>query len=131
VAIENHPDIPFPSFDPAGIEGLAQLDRGTPGLLARITGRFLEGSPALIAAVAGASRESLQDAERAAHTLKSTSGRLGAPRLAALCAEAESAAREGNLDRVRALGETMRLEFEQLGPVFASHLQRMTERRRG
>jgi HPt (histidine-containing phosphotransfer) domain-containing protein len=73
----------------------------------------------------------LQDAERAAHTLKSSSARLGAPRLAALCADAESAAHEGNLDRVRALGETMRLEFEQLGPVFASHLQRMAERRRG
>jgi len=131
VAIENHPSPPLPSFDPSGIEGLAELDRTTPGLLARVTGRFLEGSPALIATVAAASRESLQDAERAAHTLKSTSGRLGAPRLAALCAQAEAAAREGDPDRTRELAEAMRREFEQLGPVFVTHLRRITESRRG
>lgn len=130
MAIENHPTTPLPSFDPSGIEGLAALDRTTPGLLARVTGRFLEGSPALIATVAGVSRDSLQEAERAAHTLKSTSGRLGAPRLAALCAQAEAAAREGDPDRARVLAEAMRLEFEQLCPVFASHLRRMAESRR-
>jgi HPt (histidine-containing phosphotransfer) domain-containing protein len=110
---------------------LAELDRTTPGLLARVTGRFLEGSPALIATVAAASRETLQDAERAAHTLKSTSARLGAPALAEFCAQAEAAARDGDPARVRQLAEAMRREFEQLGPVFAGHLRHMMEARGG
>lgn len=81
----------------------------------------------MIATVAKASHESIQDAERAAHTLKSTSARLGAPNLAALCAQAEAAAREGDLDLTRELGEAMRLEIVQVAPVFSSYLQQVAK----
>ncbi len=99
------------TFDIVVFEQLVAMDREMPGFLAQLTDRFLEVAPALIAGVAGASNESAKDAERAAHSLKSTSARFGALALARLAAQAEAAAREGHLDSARALAEAMRVEF--------------------
>jgi HPt (histidine-containing phosphotransfer) domain-containing protein len=52
--------------------------------------------------------------ERAAHTLKGSSGNMGAARMAAVCAELEEAGASGDLGR--ALGLLARLE-EELGRV--------------
>jgi signal transduction histidine kinase/CheY-like chemotaxis protein/HPt (histidine-containing phosphotransfer) domain-containing protein len=116
------------SFDPAALAELLQLDRETPGFLARLAGRFLETTPALIASVAGVADASTKDAERSAHTLKSTSARFGAHALAALAAQAETAVRAGQAGAARELAEAMRLEFTMVSQALATHLERLADR---
>ncbi len=101
------------SFDPVVFEELVKLDRDTPGLLAKFTGRFIDGTPALIDCVAGITRETSVAAERAAHSLRSTSAYFGAMALAGLAAEAEAAAKAGRIDEARILGAAMRVEFDR------------------
>lgn len=101
------------SFDPDVFEELVKLDRGTPGLLARFIGRFVDNTPALIDSVAGINHESAAAAGRAARSLRSTSAYFGAMALAGMAAEAEAAARAGRLADARALGEAMRVEFDR------------------
>ena len=109
------------SFDPAALEELVSIDRETPGFLARLMGRFVEGTPALIASVAGASDATPKEAARAAHSLKSTSARFGAKALAELAARAEAAVGQGDLSATRELGEAMRLEFERATELMQQH----------
>jgi len=116
------------SFDPAALDELVLLDRETPGFLAKLTGRFLDNTPDLIASVAGIAGESAPDAQRAAHTLKSTSARFGAHALAQLAAQAEAAAREGRVDDARALGVAMRPEFERVRQAVSQHLAGLAPR---
>ncbi|MBL0124940.1 MAG: Hpt domain-containing protein [Betaproteobacteria bacterium] len=82
-----------------------------PGFLAKLTSRFLDSAPQLIVSVAGASTDSAKDAERAAHSLKSTSARFGALALSRLAAQAEAASREGHFDTARAIADAMRIEL--------------------
>jgi len=109
------------SFDPAALEDLLQVERTKPGFLARLAKRFLNDAPALIDSVAGASAETAQDAQRAAHSLKSTSARMGALSLAHLARQAEAAAREGRLDTVLELAKTMRQEFARAAQLMRQH----------
>ena len=108
---ENRCDENPVSFDPVVFEELVKMDRDTPGFLAKLTGRFIDGTPALMARVAGITDETVEDAERAAHSLRSTSARFGANTLAGLAGRAEAAAKERRLDEARALGEEMRAAF--------------------
>ncbi|MSQ53728.1 MAG: hypothetical protein EXR31_00005 [Betaproteobacteria bacterium] len=100
---------------------MVSIDRETPGFLARLMGRFVEGTPALIASVAGASDATPKEAARAAHSLKSTSARFGAKALAELAARAEAAVGQGDLSATRELGEAMRLEFERATELMQQH----------
>ena len=111
------------SFDPAALAGLLKLDRDAPGFLAKLFGLFLEGAPGHISQVAGVSDDTAVDAERAAHTLKSTSARFGAHALASLAEQAEIAVRAGRIDRARELAEAMRAEFAHASRLLAEHLE--------
>jgi len=111
---EAGPAAPTPlatGFDPAALDELARLDRETPGFLARVVGRFLAGSPALIEQMASASPETIADAERAAHTLRSTSARFGAFALSGFAGEAEAAARTGDCATLRAAAQAAQAAF--------------------
>jgi len=121
IAVEPRPAAAPASFDPAALEDLLQVERTRPGFLAKLAARFLADTPALIASVAGASAEAAQEAQRAAHSLKSTSARFGARVLAMLAAQAEAAAREGRLDTARELAETMRQEFTRVAQLMQQH----------
>jgi two-component system, sensor histidine kinase and response regulator len=71
--------------------------------LERAVGRFVDVGPSL----ARAMRANFEDGDaeelaRAAHSLKSSSGALGATRLAKLCAQIEAFARQTNLAAIRA-----------------------------
>jgi CheY-like chemotaxis protein len=94
-------------IDFAVIDGLRAMARpGKPSPLARALPRFLEIAPSLVAAV----REHCGkgDAEalwRAAHSLKSSAGALGAKQLSRRCAEIETRARECGVDAARPLSE--------------------------
>jgi signal transduction histidine kinase/DNA-binding response OmpR family regulator/HPt (histidine-containing phosphotransfer) domain-containing protein len=92
-------------IDTAVISGLQALTRpGRPSPLARALPRFLETAPNAVATI----REHFEagDAEalwRAAHSLKSSAGALGAKRLSRHCAEIETRARESGVDAARPL----------------------------
>ena len=116
------------SFDAVALDDLVAMDRDTPGFLTRLAGRFLESTPELIANVVGASDASAQEAQRAAHSLKSTSARFGAHALSKLAAQAEAAAREGQLDTARELGQAIRLEFGRVSQALAVHLASLASR---
>jgi CheY-like chemotaxis protein len=92
-------------MDMAVIDGLRSLDRkGSPSKLGRAIFRFEEIAPQLVAAIcetcAAADAEALW---RAAHSLKSSAGALGAKRLARSCAEIELRARGGSVNDTRQL----------------------------
>ena len=94
-------------LDPAPLEELLAMDGNNPGFLRRVVERYLEGTPALIAAVAAASPGTRAEAQRAAHSLKSTSAQLGAMRLSELGRQAENAARDGELPEARRIAGHM------------------------
>ncbi len=117
------PAVAQATFDPAVLEDLVEIDRDTPGFLVGLAAQFLESTPELIANVSGASDASRQEAQRAAHSLKSTSARFGAHALSKLAAQAETAAREGQLDSARELGLAMRVEFGRVSQALEMHLE--------
>ena len=92
-------------IDMAVIEGLRALDRkGGPSRLARAIGRFIEAVPPIAAAIrAGCDNNDADAMWRAAHSLKSSAGALGAHQLATRCAEIEAAGRNSGVESARAL----------------------------
>jgi two-component system sensor histidine kinase/response regulator len=99
VLTEAREDAPATEIDAKALEEIRALQRtGTPDLLEKIVDRFLKDAPRLVhsmrEAVATANGDALR---RAAHTLKSSSGTLGAIRLAQYCREIESRAKSGRL----------------------------------
>jgi PAS domain S-box-containing protein len=92
-------------IDASVIDGLRALDR-KPGSsrLARAVSRFVEIAPPLVSAIRRNCED--DDAEalwKAAHSLKSSAGALGAKELSRRCAEIESVARNAGVEGTRAL----------------------------
>lgn len=84
-------------FDPS--VPLELLHQFGPEPLRRVLALFGSQSPKLAAAASAAvAAGNVDDAGRAAHTLKSSAASVGAPGLAAACAELEALARTGSLD---------------------------------
>src|SRR6185437_6058423 len=119
------PTLTYSVLERAAIEEIRKMG-GPAGdvLVTRVVGQYLGTAPRLAATI----RESIEGgntdaAWRAAHTLKSSSGTLGARKLAACCLEIEQTARAGNSDAVkamlapldRALAEVI-AELKPLGP---------------
>jgi HPt (histidine-containing phosphotransfer) domain-containing protein len=70
----------------------------------------------LVAALEDGGREQV---ERSAHTLKSTAATFGAEAMRAVAAEAEMAARKGQLERVAHLLPTLQREADQVRAALA------------
>ena len=111
----------LPAFDAQALDGLIRLDADSPGLLGTLVRRYLADTPALIARVASEAPGNAKDIEIAAHSLKGTSRRFGAMRLAALAEQAERAARDGTVDQARLLGMQMHTEFDTFRTAFTRH----------
>ncbi len=92
-------------IDGAAIGGLRALDRDAKSSrLARAVSRFVEIAPPLVSAIRRNCAD--DDAEalwKAAHSLKSSAGALGAKQLSRRCAEIESVARDSGVEGTRAL----------------------------
>jgi PAS domain S-box-containing protein len=111
------------SFDPAALASLLKLDRNQPGFFGKLIALFVQSAPEQIGEIAGVTDETAESAERAAHTLKSTSERFGVFALARLAAEAEAAVRAGRIDRARELADAMHDEFAHARPLLIEHLE--------
>lgn len=79
-------------------------DLGDAAAVHELIGSLVVEAPVLVAGLAAAIKAKRPlDAQRVTHTLKSATGSFGLETLAALCREAETAARASDLDRVAAL----------------------------
>ncbi|HEX3884439.1 MAG TPA: PAS domain S-box protein [Stellaceae bacterium] len=105
------PEAPAPTpslkdvIDAAVIDGLRALDRNAgSSRLARAVSRFVEIAPPLVATIRQTCADDDADSLwRAAHSLKSSAGALGAKQLSDRCAEIEALARSSGAAPVRAL----------------------------
>ncbi len=111
------------SFDPGALASLLRLDRNEPGFLGRLVALFVQTAPEQIGEVASVTEETAGVAERAAHTLKSTSARFGLHALAGIAGRAEAAVRAGQIDTARTLADAMHEEFSRARPLLIEHLE--------
>ena len=105
-----------PVLDPAALDAIRELQRpGQPRLVERIIGAYHEQSPQLLSELKRAALAQDTDAiARAAHSLRSSSANLGATRLAVLCKQIESSAREQHLDAARELLDALEREYRKV-----------------
>jgi HPt (histidine-containing phosphotransfer) domain-containing protein len=92
-------------IDVAVIDGLRALDR-KPGSsrLARAVSRFVEIAPPLVSTIRqNCADDDAENLWKAAHSLKSSAGALGAKQLSRRCAEIESVARNSGVEGTRTL----------------------------
>jgi len=90
------PDAQSASLDPAALQALRALQKpGRPNILNRVIDLYCQDGPRLLAAMRAAVEAGDMEALRhAAHTLKSSSGNVGAAGLAASCRTIEQLARD-------------------------------------
>lgn len=106
-------------------ELLDLCDDGDTSLVQELIGIFLDDSPTKVHAI----QRGLQDGdlgavERAAHSLKGSSGNLGAIALMNTAEALQSASRNGDLDRCRELGGELTTRFDEA----AAELRRILDR---
>lgn len=100
----------------ATLESIVSLDPANgAGLLARLIGMYENNSVELLKNIkSGYAAEDAAAVSKAAHALKSSSGNVGAERLAALCKEIELAARSGDLSSVESTIEMLMIEHDMV-----------------
>ncbi|MGH9226997.1 MAG: response regulator [Acidimicrobiales bacterium] len=116
-----------PAVDPAGIDRLlATLGAGGRDLLPELVGAFFSEAPTLVAAAQrGIAEGALEEAHRAAHTLKSTARAFGADGLAERCQRLETLVGRGsppgaadapslNVAEAAALAADIAVEYERV-----------------
>ena len=107
-----------PVLDPKAISFLRTLDAGQEGgLLKRLVSLFLETAPAYVAQIRAHRIDNLAEVERAAHSLKSTAGRMGAAKLSELAMTIELAARSGAEDRIRSQVPALEYAWSRVDPA--------------
>jgi two-component system sensor histidine kinase/response regulator len=122
-----------PSQPPAlDAKTLAQLQglpgEGAPTLLAELAGLYRENAAELLGRLrASVARGDTEGTRRAAHSLKSSSGNVGALQLSALCQSMETQARQGSLRNAPALFAQIEAEYERVHGA----LQRYRETSKG
>ena len=105
----------------AHIENLEVL--GAKGVVARVLAAYLGEAPQLVERIDTALRQADAEAlSRAAHSLKSSSGNVGALGLSRLCAQAESIARSGSCDGAGTVVGSIHSEFERVRQALQSRL---------
>jgi CheY-like chemotaxis protein len=103
-------------LDRAVVENLRQL--GGPELVSELVRMFLEDAESRLAALReGVEKNDAGALERTAHTLKGSSGNMGATRMAAVCAELEEAGASRDLGRAPGLLTRLEEEFGRVRPA--------------
>jgi CheY-like chemotaxis protein len=107
--------VPDAAIDAQVFEQFRVLEDDNPGLVARLTKLFLDGSPVLIAKIEASLRsgETVAASEHA-HSLKGSSANMGAKHLANICGLIERQAKEGNVQSALTAFEDLTLEFQRV-----------------
>lgn len=100
-------------LDPDVVKGLRQLTpAGEPDVLVEILTVFLDDVPKRIVALrAAAAAGNAIAMQRAAHSLKGSSGNIGARALHDVCRQLDDRARSGDLTRLTPLLESLATEY--------------------
>jgi CheY-like chemotaxis protein len=118
VAVAEEPE---PYLDDRVMEDLRRL--GDSKMLAELVGIFLDDARASIEALGEAVEAGdAPTVERVAHSLKGSSGNMGARRMARACARLQDAGASGDLARAPGLLAGLREEFDRVRPALASLL---------
>ena len=109
-------------------ELLALGEGGDPELLLDLIEMFAADAPSKVQAVReGFESQDFETVERAAHSLKGSSGNLGATKLQLACERMQAASRNHELDEVRNLVDQLSEAFDQamtaLREVQAQHTE--------
>jgi HPt (histidine-containing phosphotransfer) domain-containing protein len=101
------------------IKNLREL--GGQEMLSELAEMFLDDTRLGIDTLKGAVEEGdAQTIERTAHTLKGSSGNMGAHRMARVCAQLEEVGASGDLKRAPRLIVQLEEEFDRVRPVLAA-----------
>ncbi len=110
-------------LDPEVLAGLREL--GGAEMVAELAEMFYKDASSHLASLREAIEgDDSQLVHRSAHTLKGSSGNMGAKRMAALCAELESVSASGDLARAPELLERLEEEFGRVRPTLEALLAR-------
>jgi two-component system sensor histidine kinase/response regulator len=110
-------------IDRATTESLREL--GGSEMLSELTEMFFDDAWSVKDTIRDAvERGNAQTVERAAHTLKGSSGNMGAKRMAALCGELEDAGVSGDLAYAPELLEGLENEFGRVRPALEAEVAR-------
>ena len=108
------------ALDPVVLEGLADLDDGEESIVAELAGIFLEDASSRIEILREAvEKDDADSISKTAHTLKGSSGNMGAHRIQALCTKLQEAGESGNLAAAPGLIERIEAEFDRARPELA------------
>src|SRR5215211_5004607 len=111
-------------LDPGVLASLREL--GDPDFISEIAQMFLDDASSRLAALREAVEgDDASSVRHIAHTLKGSSGNMGATRMAAICAELQDVGASGNLARAPELLGRLEEEFERARPALEA--QRITE----
>ena len=93
-------------------------EEGEPDILGELIKLFLSGvHPQLVALREALEGGHAHSVERIAHTLKGSSGNMGARRMSALCAQLQEVGASGDLSRAAGLLERLEAEFARVRPA--------------
>ena len=110
-------------IDRATLESLSEL--GGSEMLSELTEMFFEDARSGIDAIRDSvERGDAQSVERTAHTLKGSSGNMGAQRMAALCGKLRDAGVSGDLTHALELLEGLEVEFGRVRPALEAEVAR-------
>ena len=110
------------ALDPAVLAGLREL--GDAELLAELAGMFFDDAASRLEDLRQAVAEGDAGAvERVAHTLKGSSGNIGAARMAAICAELQGVGSSGDLARAGELLGRLEEEFGRVRPALEAEVE--------
>jgi two-component system, sensor histidine kinase and response regulator len=105
------------------VENLREL--GGSEMISELTEMFFEDSASGLATLQAAVESGdAQTVERVAHTLKGSSGNMGATRMSGVCAEIEASGASGDLARTPELLESLAVEFGRVRPALEAEMAR-------
>jgi signal transduction histidine kinase/CheY-like chemotaxis protein len=113
-------------IDPLVLASLRELQgEGEPEILSELIDLFLDEVPQQLGALREAvEKDDAPSVERIAHTLKGSSGNMGATRMAQICAELEDVGASGDLSRAPELLERLEEEFWRVRLALESEVAR-------
>ncbi|MCA1687812.1 MAG: Hpt domain-containing protein, partial [Actinobacteria bacterium] len=108
-------------LDRAVLENLREL--GGQEMLSELSQMFVNDASSALRDLKEATEcEDPPSVKRVAHTLRGSSGNMGAKRMAALCAELQDAGASGDLSRVPGLLERLQEEFGRVRPALEAEI---------
>ena len=108
-------------LDPSVLEGLRELGSpgdGEPDILTELVEIFVEDAePRLVALREAVASGDVETVERAAHTLKGSSGNMGARRMSEIASSLQDAGTSGDLSEAASLLEDLEFEYARVKPA--------------